>query len=255
MTTADTFRRRPLYSLARAEFRQFLRNRTLVVMGVVFPVLLPLTIFLLSRSNGVTNDSVAATFDMFALYALVFVQFYTVLSMVTTRRGEGVLKRLRTGEAADWQILAAPNVPGVTVTAASSLVVAAVVYGSGAPAPANPLLIALGLAAGVPVFGLLALATSGFTKNAEAAQITSLPVMALAMIGMGNIRDGLPDRAADIVGWTPYAAVSDLVRLGASDGTVSGTFADSAGPVATLVIWTALAIALVYKSFRWDDRG
>lgn len=133
MTTADTFRRRPLYSLARAEFRQFLRNRTLVVMGVVFPVLLPLTIFLLSRSNGVTHDSVAATFDMFALYALVFVQFYTVLSMVTTRRGEGVLKRLRTGEAADWQILAAPNVPGVTVTAASSLVVAAVVYGSGAP--------------------------------------------------------------------------------------------------------------------------
>ncbi|WP_132992590.1 ABC transporter permease [Gordonia zhaorongruii] len=272
MTTAQlpdrvsTFRRRPLYSLARAEFLQFLRNKTLVVTGVVFPVVMPLAIFFLARANGVDRNGVAATFDMFALFTLMFVQYYTVLSMVTTRRGEGVLKRLRTGEATDWQILAAPNVPGVAVTAGSALLVAVAVWGTGAPAPVNPLAIVIALVAGAAVFGLLALATSGFTKNAEAAQITSLPVMALAMIGMGNIRATLPDRAAELLAWTPYAAVSDLMHLGTAgkdaiagvDATTTdfaGTFSEMGRPIATLIIWTVIAFVLVYKAFRWDDRG
>ncbi|MCF8609112.1 ABC transporter permease [Gordonia sp. HY285] len=272
MTTATpttTFRRSPLMSLARAEFLQFRRNKTLVVTGVIFPVLLPVATYLLLRSSNdgrVDGDGVAATFDMFALFALMFVQYYTVLSMVTTRRSEGVLKRLRTGEATDWQILAAPNAPGVLVTTASSLLVCAIVYATGAPGPVNVLAMIIALVGGSAVFGLLALATSGFTKNAEAAQITSLPVMALAMAGMGNIRSTLPDRAADLLGWTPYAAVSDLMHLGAAGKTATagtdapttdfaGTFTDIGRPVATLVIWTAIAIALVYKGFRWDDRG
>lgn len=267
--SAPAFRRNPLLSLARAEFLQFRRNKTLVVTGVIFPVLLPVATYLLVRNGNdghVDRDSVAATFDMFALFALMFVQYYTVLSMVTTRRGEGVLKRLRTGEASDWQILAAPNAPGVVVTTASSLLVCAVVYATGAPGPVNVVAMIVGLIGGSIVFGLLALATSGFTKNAEAAQITSLPVMALAMVGMGSIRSTLPDRAADLLGWTPYAAVSDLMHLGTAGTTATagddtpmadfaGTLADMGRPVATLVIWTAIAIALVVKGFRWDDRG
>ncbi|MFC3242726.1 ABC transporter permease [Gordonia humi] len=256
-------------ALSRAEFVQFRRNKTLVVTGVVFPILMPLAVYFLGRAGNdgvVERSGVAAAFDMFALFALMFVQYYTVLSMVTTRRSEGVLKRLRTGEAADWQILTAPNVPGLIITAASSLLIALVVYATGAPGPANVIAMVVALAGGAVVFGLLALATSGFTKNAEAAQITSLPVIALAMIGMGSIRATLPDRAAEILGWTPYAAVSDLMHLGtagipatagedAPAADFAGTFADMGRPLATLVVWTVVAIALVYKSFRWDDRG
>ncbi|MGB6126127.1 MAG: ABC transporter permease [Gordonia sp. (in: high G+C Gram-positive bacteria)] len=264
--TGTTTRRRPLAALSAAEFTQFRRNKTLVFTALVFPVAMPLGVFLLASREGTTAAVAGATFDMYALFALMFVQFYTMLSLVTTRRGEGVLKRLRTGEADDWQILTAPAIPGIAITVATATVVAAVVYGFGAPAPVNPLLMVLGLAAGSVLFALLALATSTFTKNAEAAQITSLPVIAMAMIGAGNIRAALPERAAELLGYTPFAAVSDLINLGAAGKTAvagadtpaasfAGSFSEIGQPLATLAVWTVAAIALVYKCFRWDDRG
>ncbi len=35
----------------------------------------------------------------------------------------------------------------------------------------------------------------------------------------------------------------------------AGTFGDIGQPLATLVAWTVLALALTARSFRWDDRG
>lgn len=268
MTIADSRypRPRPLLALARAEYLQFRRNKTLLFTALSFPVLFPLAIYLLGRGDGPDTGLVATTFEMFALFALVYVQFYSVLSMVTTRRSEGVLKRLRTGEASDLQILAAPVLPGFVITAVTSVLIAVVVYSTGAPAPVNVLALIVGLLGGAVVFGLLAITTSAFTKNAEAAQITSLPVIAFAMIGVGSIRAALPDKAGDLIGLTPFAAVSDLMHLGTSGRVATapadspatdfaGSFADMAGPVVTLAVWTAVAAALVYKFFRWDDRG
>jgi ABC-2 type transport system permease protein len=267
VTPPTSFRRRPLAALSKAEYLQFRRNKTLVYMATVFPIGLPLALFFIAGKGETPTAAMAATaVEMLALLALLVVQYYSVLSMVTTRRGEGVLKRLRTGEAADWQIQTAPAVPGAVVTLFCSVVVAAVVYGAGAPAPVNPLAIVLALVGGTVLFSLLALATSAMAKNAEAAQITSLPVMTIAMLGLVSIRDILPDRLAGVVDWTPFAAVSDLVFLGASGTPVTGTatapaldfagtFAELGRPFATLAIWTVLALVLTRRSFRWDDRG
>ncbi|QNG20127.1 ABC transporter permease [Rhodococcus triatomae] len=259
--------RRPLSALAKAEYLQFRRNKTLVFMGTVFPVGIPLFTYFVGRDGGAPTPALTATtIELFVLFALLFVQYYSVLSMVTTRRSEGVLKRLRTGEASDWQILTAPAVPGSVLTLAGAVAVAGIVYGTGAPAPVNPVATLLALAGGLVVFSLLALATSGVTKNAEAAQITSIPVMTVAMVGLASLRGILPDRLATVADWTPFAAISDLVWLGAA-GTpattdtsataldFAGTFAEFGRPLATLALWTVLALALVYKTFRWDDRG
>ncbi|TCJ93522.1 ABC transporter permease [Nocardia alba] len=270
MTTtlpANRFRRRPLAALAKAEWLQFRRNKTLVYMATMFPIGIPLATFLIARRDAEPTAAMAAvTFELLALLALLFVQYYSVLSMVTTRRSEGVLKRLRTGEAADWQIQLAPAVPGAVMTSACTAVIAAVVYGTGTPAPVNPLAIVVALVGGTVLFSLLALATSAYTKNAEAAQITSLPVMIIAMLGMSSIRGVLPDRLAQVADWTPFAAVSDLISLGTS-GTLpafaesdaalgfADTVTESGRPFATLALWTVLALVLTRKSFRWDDRG
>lgn len=268
-TTAPTagYQRRPLRALAKAEYLQFRRNRTLLTMGILFPIAIPLTTFFVGSRNGdATASLVSTTLEIFALMALMFVQYYSVLSMVTTRRSEGVLKRLRTGEAADWQLKAAPVVPGALLTLVGSVGVGVVVFGFGGPAPVNVVAILLALVGGIIVFSLLALATSGLTKNAEAAQITSLPVMTVAMVGLASLRGFMPDGLSDIVGWTPFAAVSDLISLGArgtlatapaSDSALDfvGTFADFGRPVVTLVLWTVAAIALTRGTFRWDDRG
>ncbi|MFI6869239.1 ABC transporter permease [Nocardia sp. NPDC050406] len=266
MTTTG-FRRRPLAALAKAEYLQFRRNKTLVWMALFFPVGISLAMYsIATREEEPTTATAAMTFELIALVALLFVQYYSVLSMVTTRRSEGVLKRLRTGEAADWQIQTAPTVPGALVTIASTVVVAAVVYGTGTPAPVNPLAIVLAILGGIVLFSLLALATSAVTKNAEAAQITSLPVMTVAMLGLASIRKILPDRLAELADWTPFAAISDLVSLGASGRLAKSSATDAAldfagtcgqlgRPFATLAIWTVLAFALTRKAFRWDDRG
>ncbi|OZC44417.1 ABC transporter [Rhodococcus sp. WWJCD1] len=273
MTTTTTappsvgFGRRPLSSLAVAEYRQFIRNKTLVVMGTLFPVAIPLATFFIARNNSGATVGVATTgLEMFALMALLFVMYYSVLSMVTTRRGEGVLKRLRTGEAADWQIQVAPAVPGALLTLIGAVIVGGVIYGAGSPVPVNAIVLVLALLGGIIVFSLLALATSAVTKNAEAAQITSLPVMIIAMVGQDSIRNLLPDRLGSVVDWTPFAALSDLISLGsaglpatAPEGAVAanfmGTFAEMGQPLATLGLWTLLTLWIVKTSFRWDDRG
>ncbi|NUP29918.1 MAG: ABC transporter permease [Nocardia sp.] len=264
---AEGFRRRPLAALTKAEYLQFRRNKTLVYLATVFPIGIPVAMFFIARRGDAPAADIAVlTFEMLALVTLLFVQYYSVLSMVTTRRGEGVLKRLRTGEAADWQIQTAPAVPGALVTLVCTAVVAAIVYGLGAPAPVDPVALLLALVGGIVLFSVLALATSAVTKNAEAAQITSLPVMTIAMLGLASIRTFLPDRLAALADWTPFAAVSDLVSLGVAGKMAGadadavaldfpGTFAELGRPFATLAIWTVLAFALTRRSFRWDDRG
>ncbi|GAA1099046.1 ABC transporter permease [Tsukamurella spumae] len=274
MTTATTptrpgvgYGRHPLRALAHAEYLQFRRNKTLLFMGTVFPIGMPLLLFFIARGDAAPKPAgVAITLEMFALLALLMVQYYSVLSMVTTRRSEGVLKRLRTGESSDLQILAAPAVPGAVLTLIGAVVVCGAVYGTGGPPPVNALLMILALVAGLVIFTLLALATSAMTKNAEAAQITSMPVMVVSMIGMASIRQILPDRLALLADWTPFAAVSDLIRLGqaglapgmpddAAPLGFAATFGETGRPLATLAVWTVIAVLLARRYFRWDDRG
>ncbi|KXO98737.1 ABC transporter permease [Tsukamurella pseudospumae] len=274
MTTATAqtrpgvgYGRHPLRALAHAEYLQFRRNKTLLFMGTVFPVGTPLLLFFVARGDQAPKPvGVATTIEMFAVFALLFVQYYSVLSMVTTRRSEGVLKRLRTGESSDLQILTAPGIPGIGLTLVGAAIVCAAVYGAGGPVPVNALLMVFALAVGLVIFTLLALATSAVTKNAEAAQITSMPVMIVAMAGMANIRQILPERLALVADWTPFAAVSDLIRLGqagiapgmSDDAAPLGfaaTFGETGRPLATLAVWTVIALVMAKRWFRWDDRG
>lgn len=261
---ATAYRRRPLRALATAEYRQFRRNNTLIYLGTVFPVGIPLFLFFIQRraSSGARETS---AFEMFAFIALLLVQYYSVLSLITTRRGEGVLKRLRTGEAADWQIQTAPAVPGAMLTVIGAVVVAAVVFIGGGPMPVNPVALVLAIVAGLVIFTLLGLATSAMTKNAEAAQITSIPVMALAIVGFASIRTLLPGRLETLADWTPFAAVSDLISLGAvgkpataaksfTPLNFSNSFSHIGQPLAVLAIWAAIALVLARVYFTWETR-
>ena len=264
--TVSRLRRRSLTALATAEYLQFRRNKTLIYLGTVFPVGVPIVQFFLQQGHVSEAAREVNAFEVFAVTALLLVQYYSVLSLVTTRRGEGVLKRLRTGEAADWQIQAAPAVPGAILTLAGTVLIAVVTYAAGSPAPINPFALVFALAAGLVVFSLLALATSAVTKNAEAAQITAIPVLALTILGMASIRTALPDPLVSVVNWTPFAAVSDLISLGvagrpatATAGTRAldfvGTFGEVGRPLVTLAVWAVLALVLTRRFFSWDQRS
>lgn len=257
-------------SLARAETLQFSRNRTLLLNAAVFPLGIGLAMFFVVRSGAGNTDADAAAMalEYFLVFALMFVQFYTVLSMATTRRDEGVMKRLRTGEARDGEILTAFAVPGVALTVVFTVVMAVVLLLLGAPAPVNLVPVIVGVLLGLVVSTGLALVTSGMTKNAEAAQITSLPVMALAMVSMGNIRHMFPDSVSGILDRTPFALVYDLVQYGWNGTTVAGRMSqdapaalDAAGVLGEtwpmmlmLVVWAGLCVWAGARYVTWDVR-
>lgn len=251
-----------LKALGTAEWLQFRRNKTLLFMATVFPVGIPLVLFSLGEGGAMES---ANTFDIFVLYTLLFVQFYTVLSMVTTRRDERVLKRLRTGEARDWEILGGICLPGVLLTTVFTIAIIPLLMVLGAPAPVNLIPVVLAVLLGLILVSALAFVTSGFTRNAEAAQLTSMPVLTIAILGLGSLRPVFGEGiAAEIISYTPFAMISDLVQLGWAGATFTdtmngveplnfaGVLGASVQPLLIILAWTALAVVATRQYMRWD---
>lgn len=257
-------------ALARAETLQFIRNKTLLINATVVPTAFALVMyFIQSGSDDASKvDAAATAMEYFLLFALMFVQFYTVLSMVTTRRDEGVLKRLRTGESRDVEILGASSFPGAVLTIVFTAVIAVLLMVLGAPGPVNVVPIIAAVLLGLAVVSGLALVTSGFTKNAEAAQITSMPVMLLLFASMGLFRQLYSDAVSEVIDRTPFALIFDLAQYGWAGNTmVDRIAADGAAPLESgavlaetwpmmliLVVWAAVCLWAGAKYVRWDVR-
>lgn len=159
-------------ALVTAELRQFFANRTLLFMAAL-PALMSIGMFfLIGRQSDIAAGLEYTLAEVFIPFVLLFVQFYPVISMATTRRDEKVLKRLRTGEARDHEILGALAVPGAVTSVAIGVVYVAVVLATGSPGIDNPLLLIAVLALGLMVAATCGLLTTAYTKNAEAAQMT-----------------------------------------------------------------------------------
>ncbi|NAZ87647.1 ABC transporter permease, partial [Kineococcus sp. T90] len=198
-----------------------------------------------------TPTGAAGAVNLVVAALLLMVVFYNVLSAAVARREEGVLQRLRTGEAADAEVLTAMAVPSALLTA----LIAAVFGAAGAlaldlPLPGRPLLVALGVVLGCAVMALLALVTAAFTRTLESAQITSLPVIAVCGLGAGLFvpADVLPGALARVAGFTPLAPVVELLRAG---WIGDPSAADLATWTATLLAWVVLGALAVRARFRW----
>lgn len=237
---------RRLRALGKAEWLQFTRNRLLVFMALLFPVVLPVFVWVVSDQSA---DATAMASEMFVLFALGFGVFYPALSMAVTRRDEGVLKRLRTGEARDWEVLSSILLP---LAVAMLLLTVALVVGFSAVSglwPVNPVLMAAAVVLGIAVSHGLALATSTFTPNAENAQITSMPVLLLLIFSQTGLREVMPEGVSKLLDLTPFALAVDLFNEGwLGDGTSGDTWSS----LLTLGAW---AVALVwggYQYMRWE---
>lgn len=267
-TTGSTVKR--FMALARAETLQFVRNKTLLINAAVVPIAFALVMYFVQSGNDEASkvDAAATAMEYFLLFALMFVQYYTVLSMVTTRRDEGVLKRLRTGESRDVEILSASSFPGAVLTIVFTVVIAVLLMVLGAPGPVNVVPIIVAVLLGLAVVSGLALVTSGFTKNAEAAQITSLPVIVLLFASMGLFRQLYPEAVTEIVDRTPFALIFDLAQYGWAGNTMMDRIsADGAAPLSSgevlaetwqmmliLVVWAVVCLWAGAKYVRWDIR-
>ncbi|MGN3958224.1 ABC transporter permease [Streptomyces sp. WAC8370] len=255
--TATTTPMSRMTALARAELILLGRNKGTVFAALFIPFVMPFSV----RAGAEEMDLGKAGLTIGTLvlpaaigFSLLFAVYSALVGVFVVRREELVLKRLRTGELRDVEILGGSALPAVLSGLVQSLLLAAgCVALLDLPAPSAPHLAVVGLLLGLVMCAALAAATASFTKTGESAQVTPLPFTFLSMLGSGLFfpLDLLPDRLASVCGLLPLTPVITLVRGGWTGGLSA---AETLGALATAVAWTVLAVFAVRRWFRWEPR-
>jgi ABC-2 type transport system permease protein len=262
MTTAN-FSLRRAAGLTRWNLTLLVRNKLAAFYAVVMP-LLPLGL-LLTGDRGDPSIGASAISTML-LVAGLFPVYYNVLSQFVNRRDELVLKRMRTGEARDSELLLSIAAPGILSSLLVLAVAVPVAAALGQALPVNPLVYAAMALGAVAMFTAFAYWTAAWTRNAEAAQLTSLPVILVTSAGpLGISIPGMSDTLREILAATPGGSMAELVRVGwfgfdgpeATRTTLSFTdaLAQAGPPLLVMAAWIAIAVALAKRSMRWEPRS
>ncbi|MFC9160799.1 ABC transporter permease [Streptomyces fungicidicus] len=244
-------------SLARAELTLLGRSKGTLVAALFVPLVLPLSV----RSAAEEMDLAEAGLTPGTVvlpaavgFSLLFAVYSALVGIFVVRREELVLKRLRTGELRDAEILGGSALPAVLTGLAQCLLLT---VGCSVlldlPAPSAPHLAVLGLLLGLVMCAALAAVTASHTRTGESAQVTPMPLMFVSMLGSGMFvpLELLPDRLASFCELLPLTPVVTLVR-GGWTGDLSA--AEALGAVAAAVAWTVLAVFAVRRWFRWEPR-
>jgi ABC-2 type transport system permease protein len=244
-------------ALARAELTLLGRSRATLVTAVAVPLLLPLSVRSAVDEMDLADAGLTVGTVMLPAaigFSLLFAVYAALTSAYVVRREELVLKRLRTGELRDREILVGAALPASGIGLVQCVLLAVgctAVLDLGAP-PA-PHLAVVGVLSGLVLCGALAAVTAAFTRTAESAQVTSLPMLFVSMLGsdVAIPLELLPDRVASVCELLPLTPVITLVR-GGWTGDLSAY--ETLGAVATALAWTVIALFAVRRWFRWEPR-
>lgn len=256
-TTARTAARGRVFALARGELTLLARNKAALTYALVLPGML--TYSMKTAVEGVDLKGTGLDLGTLLLpgsigMALVLAVYMNLVGVYVIRREELVLKRLRAGELTDPEILSGSALPAVLLALVQCvLLVGGLSVVLDVAAPKAPYLAVVGLAVGVVQMVMLAAATAAFTKSAESAQLTPVPMMLISMAAGGLFvpLEVMPDQVASVCELLPLTPVVDLVRAGWTGGMSA---ADALGALATALAWTVLAGWAVRKRFPWEPR-
>lgn len=244
-------------ALARAELSLLGRTRGALVAALFVPLVLPVSTAQAAKGMDLAEAGLnTGTLVLPAAvgFSLLFAVYSVLVGTYVVRREELVLKRLRTGELRDVEILAGSALPAVlTGIAQCLLLTAGCTVLLDVSAPSAPHLAVLGLLLGLVMCVALAAATASFTRTGESAQVTPMPLMIISMMGSGMLfpLDALPDRVASVCELLPLTPVVTLVRGG---WTGDLTAYEALGAVATAVAWIVVSVFAVRRWFRWEPR-
>ncbi|MES5825184.1 ABC transporter permease [Streptomyces sp. RG80] len=244
-------------ALGRAELTLFLRSRGMVFSAMFLPLVLPFSVkaAIQDMDLGESGLTVGLVLLPAAIgFSLLFAVYTALIGVFVGRREELVLKRLRTGELRDVEILAGATLPAVVTSLLQSILLAAgcsVLLDVAAPKAVA--LAVLGLLLGLVICATLAAVTASFTRTVESAQVTGLPLMLISMLGSGITvpLEVLPDRMASVCELLPLTPVITLVR-GGWTGDLSAY--EALGATLTALAWATLGVFAVRRWFRWEPR-
>ncbi|MCD9879135.1 ABC transporter permease [Streptomyces guryensis] len=248
---------RRLRALARAELTLLGRNRGAVVTALLMPLALPFSVRpavdrIDLKAQGLSIGTVTLTAAVG--FSFLFAVYTALVSAYVARREELVLKRLRTGELDDVEILTGTALPAVCIGLAQAVVLSvgcAVLLDAGTPRA--PYLTVLGMLSGLVLCAALGALTASFTRTVESAQVTAMPLVLVSMMGSGIAipTEVLPHRLGSVCELLPLSPAIRLVR-GGWTGQLSAY--EALGAVTTALAWTVLAVFAVRRWFRWEPR-
>ncbi len=251
-------------SLAWSEALLLRRNPLALLIAIGLPICAVLLVRTSPELAAVIGaDTGAAIVTTVAAVALNLVVYYNLVTSLVARREDLVLKRLRTGEATDLEILAGTATPAVGI-AWAQVVLAGLTSAAlfGLSVPVNLLLVLLALVLGALVFALLAAATTPLTRTVELAQLTTTPML-LIPLNFSGLYFPLSNMGPleQLCRLLPLTPVVDLLRLGLSGTTQDGRTVDLAGsfgpavqPVLVLLAWAIVGGLATRRWFRWEPR-
>ncbi|MFF4209013.1 ABC transporter permease [Streptomyces sp. NPDC001796] len=256
-SSSRSTRARRLRALARAELTLLSRNKSVIITALFVPLTLPFSVRPTARqmglrAEGLTMGTVMVTASIG--FSMLFAVYSSLVNVFVARREELVLKRLRTGELGDAEILTGAALPSVCVGLGQSVLLAvgcAVLLDAGVPRA--PHLAALGLSSGLALCAALAAVTASFSRTVESAQVTALPMVAVSLLGSGITipTELLPERIASVCALLPLSPAIRLIRGGWNGGL---SVYDTLSAVATAVAWVVAAVWAVRRWFRWEPR-
>lgn len=244
-------------ALARAELTLLGRSKATIVAAVLVPLALPFSLRSVVEEMDVGEAGLTVGLVMLPAaigFSLLFGVYTALTGIYTARREELVLKRLRTGELRDVEVIAGSALPVLTTGLVQCLVLAAGCMAFlDVQTPEAPHLAVAGVLLGLAMCAALAAVTASLTRTVESAQVTTLPFVLVSMVASGVTvpLELLPDRVASVCELLPLSPVITLVR-GGWTGDLSAY--EALGALATALAWTVLAVFAVRRWFRWEPR-
>ncbi|MEU5399812.1 ABC transporter permease [Streptomyces sp. NPDC005963] len=246
-----------LAALGRAEWTLLIRNRSALFVALLMPLIMVVAtkssldeLDLGKAGMSVVEASMTAGIGL----VLLLVIHLNLVSAYVARREELVLKRLRTGEVPDHEILVGTALPAVGLALTQCvLLLAGGVLVMDLSAPRRPDLLIAGIVIGAVLLTALAAVTATVTRTVESAQITTMPMFLVSVAGSGLLvpLEVMPEKMASVCELLPVTGVMTLVRAGWLGGADS---ADVMRAVVITLVWTALSVFAVSKWFRWEPR-
>lgn len=250
---------RRIASLARAEAVLLRRNPMALLTALGTPIVGVVLINAFPPTGSVPLPGAAIAVTVTA-YALIFPLYYNLVATLVARREELVLKRLRSSECSDAEILIGAAAPAMTIAWGQTIIgVIAATAVFGMAIPVNPALVVVAVLLGTVVFVLLAAASTAMTRTVEMAQLSTLPVVVVSMV-LGGLfpPDMLPGPLPRIAQLLPLTQVVDLMWLGLTGTTRGGpgeweSFSGIVPALLVLGAWVAAGV-LARRFMRWEPR-
>ena len=236
-----------MFAIARSELVQILRNRSVLVSGLVMPLAASIY-FVYFRDTFEEQGSLGYIAAVLVFTTGAFSLYSTTVTTLAARRQSLFLKRLRSTAATDPAVLSGLMLP-VSVISLVQVAVMLAVFGTVSDSPADVALLAVSVVAAFVMMLALGLATAGVTRSPEHAQVTALPlsmgiVAVVIWVGVTGT-----EQLALLKRLLPGGSAAELV-VDSWNGGVPRT--ESLLLLAPTLAWVVVAITLATKLFRWE---